>query len=79
MEANLKCCEKYGAVPLTCSALQSDWVRREVVVQVDDTIDVDIDPKPNLLYNLDIDKKVCYTILTSKYYDGNQFKCTHQE
>jgi len=49
---------KYGAVPLTCSVLQSDQVRHEVVVEVDDTIDVDTYPKANMLYNLEIENKM---------------------
>jgi len=59
---------------MTRSALQSDQVRHEVVVEVYDTIDVDIDPNANLLYNLDMENKMCCTVLTSKGYDGSQFK-----
>jgi len=58
VEANLKCWEKYGAVPLTCSTLQSDQVRHEVVVEVDSTIDMDTDPKANLIYNLEMENNM---------------------
>jgi len=65
---------KCGAVPLTHSIVQSDQVRHEVVVEGDGAIDVDTDPKANLLYNLEMENKMCCTVLISKGYDGNQLK-----
>ena len=44
------------------------------MVEVDGTIDVDINPKVNLFYNLETENKICCTVLPSKGYEGNQFK-----
>jgi len=65
---------KCGAVPLTRSTLKSDQVRHKVVVEVNGSIDMDICPKINLIYNLEMENKMCYTVLTSKGHDGDQFK-----
>jgi len=65
---------KFWTVLLTRSALQSDQVLHEVVVEVEDTIDVDTDPKANLLYNLKVENKMYYIVLTLTGYDGNWFK-----
>jgi len=44
------------------------------VVREDGTIDVDTEPKATLFYNLEMENKMCCTVLTSKGYDGNKFK-----
>ena len=44
------------------------------MAEVDDTIDVATYPNVNLLYTLERDNKMCYTVLTSKGHDGDQFK-----
>jgi len=70
----LNCWGKCGAVPLNYSALQSNQVRHEVVVEVDGTVDVVTYPKENLLYNLEMENKMCFSVMTSKGYYGNQLK-----
>ena len=40
-------------------------MRHEIVLEVDVTIDVDKYPKENMLYNLEMENKLCRTVLTS--------------
>jgi len=58
VEGNLRCYGKYGAVSLTFSVFQSDQMHHEVVYDVDGIIDVDTNPKANLLYKLEMENKM---------------------
>jgi len=44
------------------------------VVEVYGTIDVVTDPNTNMLYNLEMENRMCYTVLTLNGYDVNQLK-----
>jgi len=79
VEANLKYWGNFWAVLLTRSALQSDQVLHEVVVEVNGTIDVDTYPKANLLYNLEMENKMCTLCWPQWDMKVISSKCTHQE
>lgn len=74
VDANLNCWKKCGAVPLTRRALLSDHVRHQVVVEEDGTIDLETDPKAQLLIQLENENKVCCSMLDRKGFDGLQFR-----
>ena len=61
-------------MPLTRSALSSNQVRHEVVIEDNGTIDVDSDPQAVMLMNLELENKLCCSALSNKGFDGDQLR-----
>jgi hypothetical protein len=65
---------KYGSVPLTRSALQSNKIMHQVMYNADGTIDTESDPEtPNLLGLKECNHFVC-DFLSTVGYDGSQLQ-----
>ena len=59
-------------MPITRSVLLFNQVQHQLFIEEDGTIDVESDPESLLLLNYEQEKKLCCSILDSKYFDGWQ-------
>ena len=49
-------------------------VRHQFVLKLDGAIDVDTDPEAKILMELEFQNKVCCDMLSSRGFDGQQFR-----